>query len=69
MCLRTFKWIYTYDLQVNSWLVVLFLNALEFIGLHTSIAIVSTQLNSFNIGKTYHTIQYLFRDVITRIAI
>ena len=44
----TFKWIYIYDLLVNSLLVVLPLNELELICLHTIIVIVSTQLNGFN---------------------
>ena len=36
---------YTYDLLVNSLYIILFLNKLELICLHTSIAIVCTQLN------------------------
>ena len=55
--------------------VISFLNELEMICLHTSIAIVSTQLNGFN--HCYQTliilfhINYLFTDseVVTSIAI
>ena len=60
---------------MNSSLVISFLNELELIYLHASIAIVSTQVNSFN--YCYLTliilfnINHLFADieVVTSIAI
>ena len=48
ICLHQFKWIYIYDLKVNSLLLISFLNELKLIGLHINIAIVSTQLKVFN---------------------
>ena len=45
--MHTLKWIYTYDLQMNSSYVISFSNELELIYLYTSIAIVSIPLNGF----------------------
>ena len=42
LCQHTFKGIYIYDLSGNSLLIILFLNELKLICLHTSITIVST---------------------------
>ena len=48
ICLHAFRWIYTNDLLVNCLLIISFINELELIWLHCSIAIVSTLLNGFN---------------------
>ena len=51
ICLHTFKWLYIYDLHVNSFSVVLFLNELELICLHTikfCCCLYTTWMNGFN---------------------
>ena len=56
ICLHIFKWVYIYDLLMNSLLVILFLNELELIRLHMSIAMVKWfQLLLFN---SNNSIQY-----------
>ena len=51
ICLHTFKWLYIYDLHVNSLLVILYLNELEIIYLDTiknCYCLYATQMNGFN---------------------
>ena len=73
ICLDTFKWIN--KICMISWSVILFLNDLELICLHTSIVIVSTQLHGFNYSNQtlmiLFNINHLFAhsEVVTRIAI
>ena len=52
------KWLYIYDLKLNSLEVNLFLNELELICLYTSIFAVCTQLNGFK--YCYKTLIILF---------
>ena len=67
------KWIY--DLLVNSLQVILFLNELELIFMHTNFAIVSTQLNGFNYCYLVQIIQFYINHLfavsvaVTSIAI
>ena len=66
---------YTYDLLVNSLLVISFLIELKLISLYPSIAMISTQLNGFNYCYLILIIQFntnhLFadREMVTSIAI
>ena len=55
---KGYEYVKFYDLYVNSLLVILFLNELQLIYLHTIIHSVSSQLNVFNF--CYLTLIFLF---------